>query len=207
MKLLKKAVAVMVLFMFVFNYFTINSSADTKSGLNFAADKYFESGADTTFAFPSTYEATISMPVNYTERGGVIIGTYSGNMNTTLFNLEVHENGAPRVYFNDANFTNYDIKFTDVNICTGQTLHLTITADHNTGEFKCYVDGEEKNVGDKITVSSNTTVTAVWEDIPKNTKPTAHNNSRLIWIFVPLIIIVSACLSGVIIYKKKRNKT
>lgn len=78
----------------------------------------------------------------------------------------------------------------------------------DTKRFKGWkVDGEEKNVGDKITVSSNTTVTAVWEDIPKNTKPTAHNNSRLIWIFVPLIIIVSACLSGVIIYKKKRNKT
>ena len=37
----------------------------------------------------------------------------------------------------------------------------------NGKQFKAWsVDGNEKAVGDKITVTANTTVTAVWEDIP-----------------------------------------
>ena len=54
---------------------------------------------------------------------------------------------------------------------TGVSGEYTLPANGFTApadkQFKCWsVGGSEKAVGDKITVTANTTVTAVWEDIP-----------------------------------------
>ena len=54
---------------------------------------------------------------------------------------------------------------------TGVSGEYTLPANGFTApdgkHFKCWsVDGSEKAAGDKITVTANTTVTAVWEDIP-----------------------------------------
>ena len=54
---------------------------------------------------------------------------------------------------------------------TGVSGKYTLPANGFTApdgkHFKCWsVDGSEKAAGDKITVTANTTVTAVWEDIP-----------------------------------------
>ena len=72
-------------------------------------------------------------------------------------------------------------------------------------QFKCWsVDGIEKNVGDKIMVDSDIVIMALWEDIPENIKSNTSNYNKLIWIFISLILVVSACVSGVIIYNNYR---
>ena len=73
--------------------------------------------------------------------------------------------------------TTYTVSF-DANVGTGSMADVTGVSGEYTlpangftapadKQFKCWsVGGSEKAVGDKITVTANTTVTAVWEDIP-----------------------------------------
>ena len=93
-------------------------------------------------------------------------GEYDGSSKTVL--QFVHESAAP---------TTYTVSF-DANGGTGTMADATgVSGDYvlpvcgftapNGKQFKAWsVDGNEKAVGDKITVTANTTVTAVWEDIP-----------------------------------------
>lgn len=55
----------------------VPASAATTTGLDFENVFNYET-ASQTFLLPSTYEATICLPKNFTERGGVIVGNYTG---------------------------------------------------------------------------------------------------------------------------------
>ena len=90
---------------------------------------------------PMTYEATVCFPEDYTDRGGVIFGNYVDSK-TTCVNFEIHEEGAPRVYIIDNNGNRYNILFSEINVCSGKPTHIAISGDFNTGEWKCYIDGE-----------------------------------------------------------------
>ena len=93
-------------------------------------------------------------------------GEYDGSSKTVL--KFVHEDPAP---------TTYTVSF-DANCGTGTMADVTgVSGEYTLPEngftapdgthFKCWsVGGVEKAAGDKITVTANTTVTAVWEDIP-----------------------------------------
>ena len=65
------------------------------------------------------------------------------------------------------------------NITSGSTYELPangFTAPDGK-QFKCWsVGGEEKTVGTEITITANTTVKAVWEDIPVSTHTITVNN-------------------------------
>lgn len=121
----------------------VPASAATTTGLDFDNLYNYDTPAQT-FPLPSTYEATICLPQNLYERGGVIIGNYNGKENA-VFNLEIHNNGNPRLYINALMDTgavvNYDIKFDLVNVATGAPVHLAITMDYASKEWMCYVDG------------------------------------------------------------------
>ena len=125
------------------------SAASPTNGIDFNNLNSYESNAQS-LTIPSTYEATVYLPKDLSGRGGVIIGAYSGEK-VPLFNFEVHNNGAPRIYINanDTAKTNYDIRFSDVNLCNGKLTHVAITVDHTTGTWSCYVDGNLKQTINK----------------------------------------------------------
>ena len=110
-------------------------------------------------------------------------GTISGfaSETTNKYRLEAYENGTP-IYSNEFTVTwegtDYTVSFAanggsgtmaDVNNVSGEyTLPACGFTAPNGQRFKAWlVGGNEKAVGDKITVSANTVVTAVWENIPE----------------------------------------
>ena len=104
-------------------------------------------------------------------------GEYDGSSKTVL--QFVHGDPAP---------TTYTVSF-DANGGTGTMADVTgVSGEYTLPEngftapdgkhFKCWsVDGVEKAVGDKITVTANTTVTAVWEAIEYNVTVTGGTAS------------------------------
>ena len=124
----------------------VPASAAVATGMNFENLHNYDTTSQT-YSLPCTYEATICLPQNLIGRGGVIAGNYI-NGKQPSFNLEVHQNGAPRVYITtkDASgeIISYDIKFTDVKLTTGEPVHLAVTIDQTTDSWLCYVDGELK---------------------------------------------------------------
>ena len=117
------------------------AASNTASGINFVEENYYQS-APKSLMLPSTFEATVCISPDQTGRAGVIFGSYSEDK-IPLFNFEIHENGAPRLYINDndENVTNYDVIFKNVNVCTGKPVHVAITVDYAAGIWSCYVDG------------------------------------------------------------------
>ena len=108
-------------------------------------------------------------------------GTISGytSETTNKYRLEAYENGTP-IHSNEFTVTwegtDYTVSFaanggsgtmSDVNNGSGEyTLPACGFTAPNGQRFKAWlVGGKEKAVGDKITVSANTVVTAVWEAI------------------------------------------
>ena len=92
-------------------------------------------------------------------------GVYDGSSKTVL--QFVHEDPAPATYTVSFDANGGTGTMADV---TGVSGKYTLPANGFTApdgkHFKCWsVDGSEKAAGDKITVTANTTVTAVWEDI------------------------------------------
>ena len=98
------------------------------------------------------------------------LGTYDGEYDTandkTVLKF-VHEAPAPTTYTVSFDANGGTGSMADV---TGVSGEYTLPANGFTApagkKFKAWiVGGVEKAVGDKITVTANTTVTAVWEDI------------------------------------------
>ena len=94
-------------------------------------------------------------------------GEYDAVSNTTVLKF-VHEGPAPATYTVSFNANGGTGTMADV---TGISGEYTLPANGFTApagkQFKAWsVGGVEKAVGDKITVTANTTVTAVWENIP-----------------------------------------
>lgn len=122
----------------------VPASAATSTGLTFEPIYYYDTAAQT-FPLPSAYEAVICLPQHLRERGGVVIGNYSGE-EKPLFGLEIFTNGNPRLFINapsnDTALANYDIRFTEVNVATGEPVHLAITMDYAAKAWMCYVDGK-----------------------------------------------------------------
>lgn len=93
---------------------------------------------------PLTYEAWISVPVGY-GRAGVIFGNYAGS--TACTNFEITTNGRPRLYvveYTSGEKVIHDVTFKNVDIRTGEPVHVAIVHDPNKNETYCYVDGELK---------------------------------------------------------------
>ena len=93
-------------------------------------------------------------------------GEYDGSSKTVL--QFVHEDPAPATYTVSFDANGGTGTMADVTDVSGE---YTLPANGFTApagkQFKAWsVGGVEKAAGDKITVTANTTVTAVWEDIP-----------------------------------------
>ena len=99
----------------------------------------------TTLDLPATYEATVYfLPSTAASiRGGVIFGCYS-TAEKSCFSFEIYKNGSPRIYIIDDTQTAHNIIFTNVNVYTGETFHITITVDWTKGIYQCYLNGQLK---------------------------------------------------------------
>lgn len=111
-----------------------------KGGMAFTAEAYrLEKIIDTP---AHTYEATVYFPKEYlaTERGGVIIGNYGI---LPCANFEIYSNGAPRLYIADKSGTVYNFVFNNVNVYTGEWVHVAIVKE-GASKYSCYINGELK---------------------------------------------------------------
>ena len=115
-------------------------AAETDSGISFTASEFYQA-TDVLTALPQTFEATIKLPSTQTARAGVILSTYQGTDNTALA-IEIYSDGNPRFFLQKSSWADdIDVKFTDVNVATGEWVHLVITRDIANKTLKCYVDG------------------------------------------------------------------
>ncbi len=109
-------------------------------GISFNADdKYTVSGK---LSLPQTVEAVITLPEEFLGRAGAVIGNYTDSATPSL-NIEIHENGCPRFYFIDEDKNIYDATFTDVDVRTGEEVHLAITVNPEKRTVILFVNGEQ----------------------------------------------------------------
>lgn len=89
---------------------------------------------------PLTIEATVHLPTNYANRGGVIVGNYNYGGKQTV-NLEVYTKGKPRLFLENGKGNSWSIWFeTDIRSAGPRRIAFTI-GDQN-GECKLYLDGQ-----------------------------------------------------------------
>ena len=117
-------------------------SAVNGEGFTFEAEELYKplKKYDTT---PNTYEAWIKLPSGYTERAGVILGSYYGP-GPNQISFEIAAGGKPRIFWSTSGSKDTSIIFDSVNVCTSAWLHLTIVRDKAAQKFHCYVNGELK---------------------------------------------------------------
>ena len=89
---------------------------------------------------PLSLEAEIYVDPNFTGRVGAIFGNYIGVRQDWLF--EIFENGVPRFYYHDAGGNVKDIKFTEVDVRTGDWVCIAFTFDYANRVMSVYLDGE-----------------------------------------------------------------
>ena len=118
---------------------TISVMAAEGEGLVFAESDLYRP-SKTYDAAPNTFEAWVKLPTSAAaDRGGVILGNYG--LAKSIINFEIHSNGKPRLFWTESNGNNSDWIFTNVNVCTGEWLHVGIVRDVNAGQVHCYING------------------------------------------------------------------
>ena len=115
-----------------------------ENGLSFESKNIYEASRKTDRT-PTTFEAWIKLPRSAVgNRGGIILGN-AGDRTCPCISFEVHYNGNPRLYWLGPNYETADCIFTDINVCTGEWVHLAIVRDKTKRKVHCYVDGELKS--------------------------------------------------------------
>ena len=115
------------------------AAAETEYGMRFTAeDKYIVLKS---MMSPSTIEFTIEFEHGVADRGGVVIGSYEKPRETCL-NVEIYNNGNPRLYIIDKEGTPTDIIFDKVDVRGDKPVHIAITLDGVAKSASIYRDGE-----------------------------------------------------------------
>ena len=109
------------------------------NGLSFLASTFYKMD-DYLPKTPLTLEADIYVDPNFTGRVGAIFGNYIGVRQDWLF--EIFEKGVPRFYYHDVAGNVKDIKFTEVDVRTGDWVHIAFTFDYANKTMSVYLDGE-----------------------------------------------------------------
>ncbi len=104
--------------------FKLSSAEDA-----YIIDEVFESN-------PKTFEANFYLPKSVTERAGVLVGNYD-NSTAEQINVEIYNNGKPRLYYK-ANNKAYTYLFT-TDVRSDSNAHLAITIDGLTATL--YLNG------------------------------------------------------------------
>ena len=113
----------------------------TQEGPDFLANDTYKISKEFT-TYPMTIEAWICFPANTdpATRGGVIMGNYPGS-GKSVFSFEIYGKGQPRLYYIAPDGTVTNAVFNNVNVYTGQWIHLAVVQDVSAKALHCYVDG------------------------------------------------------------------
>ncbi len=114
-------------------------ASETASGLSFLQSTHYRI-SEKLPKTPLTLEAKIYVPKTVTGRAGAIFGNYIGIREDWL--VEIHENGVPRFYYSDAAGNVRDYKFTEVDVRTGDWVHIALTFDYENKKISFYMNGE-----------------------------------------------------------------
>ncbi len=109
------------------------------NGLSFLKSTFYKMN-DKLPKTPLTLEAEIYVDPSMSVRVGAIFGNYMGIRQDWLF--EIYENGVPRFYYSDAGGNVKDIKFNEVDVRTGDWVHIAFTFDYENRLMSVYLDGE-----------------------------------------------------------------
>ncbi len=88
---------------------------------------------------PKTMEVVYSIESDFLGRAGVLVGNYNGT--NQAINLEIHEGGKPRLFYQDGAGKTHEYKF-NYDSRKSDWVHLAVTWDYTTVKF--YIDGELK---------------------------------------------------------------
>ncbi|MBQ7336149.1 MAG: hypothetical protein IJW92_06735 [Clostridia bacterium] len=116
-----------------------NGNSTQANGLTFAASDSYTVSKHLDQA-PLTVEAVISLAPECTGRGGVIFGNYSVS-GGACYEVEIFNNGVPRLYVITSTGKTVDVKFSDIDIRSAAFVHLTVVLNPATNQALCYVDG------------------------------------------------------------------
>ena len=130
---MKRFISILVLTLMILTSVSSTLSVQAADGgMRFnAGDVYMQKEAYK--SAPVTFEAWIKLSASQSGRGGVIIGNYDKNPN---LNFEIYDGGAPRFYINGDNYV-----FNNVNVFTGEWVHLAIVYDASAAKIHCYLNG------------------------------------------------------------------
>ena len=119
--------------------------AEQANGLSFLQNQHYMIPKHLS-ATPLSIEAEIKLDPSFSGRAGAIFGNYYGIRQDWL--LEIYENGVPRFYYVDASGNIVDIKFNDVDVRTGEFVHIALTFDIERGLITFYMNGEAKQTAE-----------------------------------------------------------
>jgi len=145
---MKRIVSFLLVFAMIASFAVVPAFAAPASGITFtAADSYKTSTALS--AVPRTIETWLKVDADAPDtRLGVIVGNFvSGSYDSTMLDLEIRTNGNPYLYWRAGNATSVNAQFTDVDLRTGEWIHLAVVS--TTTEAKCYINGELKQTVSK----------------------------------------------------------
>ncbi len=123
-----------------------DSEVYEKSGVDFSQGIERTEMQQSLSEAPLTVEAWLKMPESSaSERGGVICGNYYQKYypGISVFNFEIYNNGNPRLYYSVDN-KEYQYIVKDINICSGQWVHVAMSYDIEKNLMSCYINGELK---------------------------------------------------------------
>lgn len=96
---------------------------------------------------PHTFETWIKVAKGETGSGsgrvGNIFNNFIGSGNSTIC-FDIQTNGNPRLYWGYNTSSQANIKFSNVDVRTGEWLHLAIVLDAKNLKLHCYINGELK---------------------------------------------------------------
>ena len=138
MKHFSRFITSLLALMLLLGILTVLPAAAADEGLTFTEFDLYKP-VKTYAETPNTFEAWIKLPKNAAGRSGVILGNYG--IGNSVINFEVHDAGRPRLYWTESNGKNSDWIFTNINVRTGDWVHVAIVRDTDAGKVHCYVDG------------------------------------------------------------------
>ncbi|MBQ9084730.1 MAG: metallophosphoesterase, partial [Clostridia bacterium] len=96
---------------------------------------------------PHTFEVWIKVAVGETGSGsgrvGNIFNNFLGTGNSAIC-FDIQTNGNPRLYWGYSTSSQANIKFDQVDVRTGEWLHLAVVLDASALKLHCYINGELK---------------------------------------------------------------
>ncbi len=144
-KTVKKAMMLLLAAALLVTPLVLSAFAEVKAqeGITFThlGSYLMERGFD---KIPRTIEAEILLPKDHKGDAGVIFSNRNAADKDLYIDLSVEKGGNPTLKYIDDSGIAYSYRFKNVNLCTGNWLHLCVVIDGARGEVRCYVDGTFK---------------------------------------------------------------